>query len=113
MENQAMTGNELLAILKKNNPNRTFAITKKGTTIGVWSDKAGRYNVILAVNICDNKWCECPDLLVNGQPAVKAEDWVEYAPYGLDEDGEPYGDEAQKAEDERRQQYAGGRLLGF
>jgi hypothetical protein len=79
---QVLSARELIAQLKRDNPDKRFA-TNAGTTsyhaessIAVWSEE--QWVMLLGRIIGTGGWFRCPNLLVNGKPCVT--DWVEVSP---------------------------------
>lgn len=69
------TSREVVAALIPDNPGRRFAVSQSDSVIGVWVEDAGRFVIIASKTILNDDWYECPDMLVNGKPAVS--DWIE------------------------------------
>jgi hypothetical protein len=66
-----MNANELIEKLKAENPQRTFAVSTSGDTVGVLF-----HGVWVAIysKMLDGRWADSPHVLVNGEP-VKRE-WI-------------------------------------
>jgi len=72
-----MTGEELLAIARKGRPNVRYALNRNGTAIAAWAEPLGRWQVV-AGKLLTGEWASLPyELLVNGEPVHKQEDWIE------------------------------------
>ncbi len=68
-----MTIDELLESARQENPHLTFTKNKKETAVAFWQD--GQWSTVAGLGI-DGKWYSMGDLLVNGEPVHKQEDWL-------------------------------------
>ena len=77
-----MTAQEIIAQAYKNQPELKLAYSKDGAAIGAWDTSKGRYVMVAGRTITEGQpWLNMPyELLKNGQPPVKAEDWVPCPP---------------------------------
>lgn len=72
-----MTARELLKIARDGRPNVRYAMHRNETAIGAWVEDKGRF-VVVAGKLLTGEWASLPyELLVNGAPMHKPEDWVE------------------------------------
>lgn len=68
---------ELLSECRRLNPSQRFAVSKTECAVGLWQESLGRF-VPVYMKWYDGRWCHMPyELMVNGQPPYKPEDWLE------------------------------------
>jgi hypothetical protein len=60
---------EVLERLKRLNPKRRFVLADSGNAIGVWSEKAKKYETCSVMTIVDEKWTGYigPEIKANGK----------------------------------------------
>ena len=75
-----VTGEELIEALQPANPDKRFAVSRSGDTVGVWSDEKGRFVPTFGALMGNRRtWGQHRfELLANGRPIVPAEDWIEH-----------------------------------
>jgi hypothetical protein len=74
-----LTADELLAIARQERPGVTYTRNRHGTAIAAW--KNGRWQTVagkVLESLCGMKigWVSVGDLLINGEPVNKPEDWL-------------------------------------
>ena len=65
---------EIAKIIQENNPNIQLYTTKDLTAIGYWSHNLNRVQVLVS-ELLNGSWAAMPDILINGEPCFKADDW--------------------------------------
>ena len=71
-----MTCDELVEIARAGRADVRYARNKTGTLIGAWIEEMGRYYVVAALSLTGS-WIGMPfEVLANGQPMHKPEDWI-------------------------------------
>lgn len=71
------TAQEILAIAKAGRPNVRYALNRKQNAIAAYSQEMDRF-VCVAGMLIDGSWASMPhELLINGNPVHKREDWIE------------------------------------
>ena len=68
-----MNCDELLAIARKGRPTVRYTRNKQGTAIAAWH--SGRWCLVAGL-LLDGTWASVGDLLINGEPVNKPEDWL-------------------------------------
>jgi hypothetical protein len=71
------TGIEVCKQAYETQPHLKLAVSRNDSSIGSWDESKQRYVVVAGRIISNDEWCSLPyELLINGQPAIKAEDWI-------------------------------------
>jgi hypothetical protein len=72
-----MTAPELLALCREHRPELRYGMAADGTAIGAWDAKQGRF-VPVAMLAINKTWVRTEyEVLINGEPPYKPEDWRE------------------------------------
>lgn len=76
MNSEHRTPSEIAKIIYQSNPGSNLQLyaNKAQNAVGVWSHALGRVQV-LASEMLDGRWAPMPELLINGEPCFKPEDW--------------------------------------
>lgn len=75
---QPLTAQQLLGILKQNNPDIRFATLVSGDAIAMWDEATKRYVTLLCKTVPNDAWVavEGMEVLVNGQPMIAQHEWI-------------------------------------
>jgi hypothetical protein len=72
-----LTAPDLLAIARRDRPNVRYAIAWDGAAVGGWDEDLGRF-VPVMMRATTGEWLHCNyEVLIDGNPAYKPEDWRE------------------------------------
>lgn len=72
-----MNADELLTIARRGKPHVRYARNRHGNAIAGFDEKLGRWCAVASLTI-HGLWVSMPfELLVNGQPLHRQEDWLE------------------------------------
>lgn len=72
-----MTASNIIKLAISQHPNSRFAVHYSGLSVAGWDSTLGRW-VPIAGKTITGKWCAMPyELMANGKPLHKQEDWRE------------------------------------
>ncbi len=69
-----MTAEQLLEIARREKPHIPYTRNRQGTAIAAWHE--GRWQTVAMKLLGNMGWGSVGDLLVNGEPVNKPEDWL-------------------------------------
>ena len=70
---------KIIAQAYRDQPHLKLAVSRAGSSIGSWSESAGRYVTVACLTLT-GEWVNMPyEILCNGKPPVAAEDWIPIA----------------------------------
>jgi len=74
-----MTTEAMLKECQKQHPGLTWGHSRSGNVVGFYSQTAGRF-IPKVSKILTGGWAQCGDVIVNGEPMVLNQDWIEAVP---------------------------------
>ncbi len=66
---------EVTNLLQKDSPSIQFYWNGSRSAIGYWNHTLGRVQVLVS-ELINGAWAPMPELLINGEPCFKPEDWT-------------------------------------
>ena len=74
------TGIDVIRKAYETQPHLKLAVNRKDNAIGSWDESKGRYVMVAGRVITDDSWVSMSyELLINGNPPIKSEDWIPVA----------------------------------